>query len=85
MWLFRRLERFHPKKYNEMGRPTLFLRNNIEHNMLFLRFLWRKEYHVTGDPQLICTCKLMRVFFGVYGVIFISTFIIFFASINSPK
>jgi len=44
MWTFRRLERVHPEKYAEMGRPSLFLRNSIENRWILLRFLWKSEY-----------------------------------------
>lgn len=37
--LFSRLERAHPAKYEAMGRPSLFLRNNIAGAATTLKFL----------------------------------------------
>lgn len=79
IWTFRRLERNHPEKYSAIGRPSLFLRNSLENNWLFLKFLWRSEYSVLNDQALSRTCKLMKVFLAVYCVLFLGIFFTFFA------
>jgi hypothetical protein len=49
--LFSRLERAHPAKYEAMGRPSLFLRNNIAGAAATLKFLIARE-HRTLQGQI---------------------------------
>ena len=70
-WLFSRLEKQHPKKYEEMGKPSLFLRNNISNGWSFMTFLFRSEYLPLEDPILTRTCKIMKIFFAIYLAIFL--------------
>lgn len=69
--LFNRLERAHPQKYEAMGRPSLILRNNLANNWSFLKFLARREYVALSDTFLTKLCAAMRVYFVVYGVLFV--------------
>jgi hypothetical protein len=78
MWTFRRLEKSHPEKYIELGRPSLFLRNNLENSWHLLKFMWRSDYLVLNDSALTRTCKFMKVFFCIYCLLFISMFFVFF-------
>lgn len=70
IWVFSRLESQHPEKYVEIGRPSLFMRNNIENNLLFMRFLWKKEYEVLEDESLVKACRFMKGFFLTYLLMF---------------
>jgi hypothetical protein len=85
IWVFRRLESQHPQKYVDMGRPSLFLRNNIENNWRFLRFLWKSEYNSLNDPLLRRTCNFMKIFMGVYFLLFLSLLFPFFLSLARTK
>ena len=78
IWTFRRLESAHSQKYLEMGRPSLFLRNNIKNGWLFLKFLWRSEYLELGDSRLTGMCSFMKVFFVIYCVLFVSMIVLLF-------
>ena len=85
IWTFRRLEKAHPQKYLEMGKPSLFLRNNIENGWLFLKFLWRSEYMKLGDSRLAGICSFMKIFFVIYCVLFVSMIAIFFSITPKPE
>ena len=78
IWTFRRLEGSHPEKYAELGRPSLFLRNSVENNLLFMRFIWRNEYQALNDLPLTRICIVMKAFFCVYFLIFVSMLSLFF-------
>jgi len=78
IWVFRRLENRHHKKYIELGKPSLFLRNNIQNNLFFIRFLWQTEYSALDDPSLSKTCNFMKIFFIVYCLVFFSLIFQFF-------
>jgi len=85
IWTFRRLEKLHPEKYVKMGRPSLFLRNNLENNWLFIRFLCRSDYQALNDLQLTRTCNVMKLFFCIYCLIFVSMFFLFFTNMPQSK
>jgi hypothetical protein len=71
VWIFVRLEKQHTRKYEDMGRPTLFLRNSLENNWLFLRFLFRNEFALLGDATLVRVCNGMKIILFVYVGIFL--------------
>ena len=84
IWIFRRLEKNHPEKYSSMGRPSLLLRNNLDNNWLFIKFLWRSEYSILNDQSLSRTCGLMKVFLAIYCVLFLFMLFTFFAGFGQP-
>ena len=69
--LFNRLERAHPQKYESMGRPSLFLRNNIESGLATMKFLFAREHRKMGDGYLSKLCDFMLGFLVVYIFAFI--------------
>jgi len=74
--LFNRLERAHPQKYEEMGRPSLFLRNNIATGWATLKFLVGREHRPLRDSYLSKLSDGMLVYLVVYLLLFFS--LIFF-------
>ena len=64
--LFNRLEKFHPQKYEAMGRPSLFLRNTIVGGLATLKFLVAREHKTLNDAYLSKLSVFMLVFFAVY-------------------
>jgi hypothetical protein len=71
--LFNRLERAHPKKYEAMGRPSLFLRNNIATGWATLKFLFAREHRQLGDRYLSRLSDSMLVYLSLYLVLFFSS------------
>jgi len=72
--LFNRLERAHPQKYEAMGRPSLFLRNNIAGGWATLKFLVAREHKTLDDSYLSKLSDAMLVFFAVYLLLFFGLF-----------
>ena len=70
--LFNRLERVHPQKYEAMGRPSLFLRNNIATGLATLKFLLAREHRPLNDGYLSKLSDAMLAFFVVYLLLFFS-------------
>jgi hypothetical protein len=68
-WTFKRLEQEHPEKYLEIGEPSLITRNS-NNTLLFLRFLFKREYGVLNDASLNKTCNFMRWLFVLYILVF---------------
>ena len=73
--LFRLLETRHPDKYNAMGRPSLIMNNSISNNILFMKFLFKREYSELNDPSVSRLGQLMRAFFFVFLVVFMFMFL----------
>jgi hypothetical protein len=70
--LFNRLERAHSQKYEAMGRPSLFLRNNIATGFTTLKFLLAREHRPLKDNYLSKLSDSMLVFFAIYLLLFFS-------------
>jgi hypothetical protein len=68
--LFSRLERAHPRKYEAMGRPSLFLRNSIAGGWATLKFLVTREHKALNDSYLSKLSDAMLVFFAIYLLLF---------------
>ena len=64
--LFSRLERDHAQKYDAMGRPTLFRRNNISTSIATLRFLFLREHKQLGDRDLSRLADIMLVYLTIF-------------------
>ena len=68
--LYKQLSQRHPAKYEAMGRPTLFLRNNIATGLMTAKFLFLREHKQLGDPELSRLSDFMLWFFAVYVAVF---------------
>jgi len=68
--LFNRLEVAHPQKYEAMGRPSLFLRNNIATGWATMKFLFAREHRSLNDSYLSNLSDAMLVFFAIYLLLF---------------
>jgi len=69
--LFNRLETAHPQKYEAMGKPSLFLRNNIATGWATMKFLFAREHRTLNDPYLSKLSDAMLVFFAIYLALFL--------------
>jgi hypothetical protein len=69
--LFNRLESAHPDKYESMGRPSLFLRNNSATVWATLKFIIGREHRVLGDSYLSRLSDFMLIFFVIYLLLFL--------------
>jgi hypothetical protein len=70
--LFRHLEKHHPAKYDSMGRPSLFLRNNIATNWSTLKFLVAREHRTLNDSRLSRLADFMLLYLCTYLLCFFS-------------
>ena len=68
--LFNRLEVAHPQMYDAMGRPSLFLRNNIATGWATMKFLFAREHRSLNDSYLSKLSDAMLVFFAIYLFLF---------------
>lgn len=84
--LFSSLEQRHQAKYIDMGRPSLFMRNNIETNIALVRFLFRKEYLALGDSAIAAQGASMRIHLighlAGFGILLVGFFAM--AASNAP-
>lgn len=68
--LFNRLEQRHPLKYEAMGKPSLFLRNNIATGWATMKFLFVREHRSLNDPTLSKLSDSMLVYLSAYLLLF---------------
>ena len=81
--LFKRLEASHPQKYESMGRPSLFLRNNIATGFATMKFLFAREHRALDDGYLSKLSDFMLAYIVAYLVLFFA-FAIFMPVALSP-
>ena len=72
--LFNRLEQAHPEKYEAMGKPSLFLRNNIATGLATFKFLAARQHRSLNDRYLSKLSDAMLVYFSVYLLLFFCIF-----------
>jgi hypothetical protein len=77
--LFNRLERSHSTKYESMGRPSLFLRNNISTGFATMKFLFGREHRLLGDGYLSKLSDFMLVYLLIYAALFV------FLAFHAPR
>ena len=75
--LFSRLERLHPEKYEAMGRPSLFLRNNIYTGWMTLRFIGFRQHRPLADATLSKLSDFMLLYFLLYLAVFVSLIVFY--------
>ena len=66
--LYKLLKHNFPELYNGLGSPRPFKAKNRTANMSVVSFLFRREYEITGDPELIRLCKGLRYIFIIYAL-----------------
>ncbi len=76
-WLYNRLDKQHPEKYNAMGRPGLMWNqnNSMSNAVALLTFLFQREYLDLHDPTLTRFCQFMAVFLILYVICFAILFL----------
>ena len=74
--LFSRLERMHSQKYESMGRPSLFLRNNMSSGLATMKFLFAREHRSLNDRVLSRLSDFMLAYLVVYLVLFFGLFVL---------
>ena|SRR5579871_4733724 len=75
--LFSHLKRKHTGVWETLGSPSLFWNNSLRNNVLFLKFLLRRDYAPLNDPTLskiaIATAALLSL--GV--ALFLANLVVF--------
>jgi len=62
----------HSEKYDAMGKPSLIMNNSISNNLLFMKFLFKREWQELNDEGLANLSKSMLIFFVIYIILFFS-------------
>ena len=58
--LLRRLESQHATVHASIGSPSLILNNTPRNNLLFLRWIWNREFESLDSPSSIALSRLVR-------------------------
>jgi hypothetical protein len=78
LWkLFGRLEDCHPEKYEAMGSPSIFSKNNTGP---LLKYLFAREHRELDDEYLSKLSDFTLVYFLVFLVFFLTSIIILLAN-----
>ena len=74
--LFNLIEQNHPEKYQDMGEPHLLKNNTLSTNVAFMRYLFKKEWTLLGDPELTSLSTTMRRIFVTTLIVFLPAMVI---------
>jgi hypothetical protein len=83
--LLSQLRSRHPRTWEMLGRPTMFLNNSIANGLAVQRFLWRRQYVTLGDTQFSRLASFLRGYLLVYLLLFIVTIGVFISGISSQR
>ena len=64
--VYKALESRHPEKFKMMGKPSLLMNNSVANNLLFTRYLFKREWRELDDPALSKLSALVLVYFVMY-------------------
>lgn len=64
--LFTMLEIHHPAVYEAMGKPSLIMNNTISNNILFMKFLFKREWRELNDMKIAALGKFMLAYAVAY-------------------
>jgi hypothetical protein len=76
--LFSRLEAHHGPVYESLGSPSLILNSTTRNVLLYLRWLWRREYSNLPDRETVRRAIVVRTLLVTLFVNFVILLTLFF-------
>ena len=61
----------YPRVYDKLGRPKLVIKKSFATNYRVVMFLFRSEYELTDDVDVIRLCQGLRYIFIIYVICFL--------------
>ena len=58
--LLQRLEDRHKLVHESMGSPSLIMNNTPRNNVLFLRWIWNRDFRTLDDPKSMALASFVR-------------------------
>jgi len=81
--LFNSLKVHHPETYVKMGSPGLLRNNTLSNNILFIKFLFKKEWRKLNDKNIEDLGNIMYLFIIIYAFLFV-VFVWLILNVISP-
>jgi hypothetical protein len=72
IWVFRRLRKQHPARYEQLGSPSLIWNNSMRNQWHFFKFAFSGQHRELEDPALTRAVLFMRVWFIIYVALFLT-------------
>lgn len=82
--LFRRLESRHKEVHESIGSPLLIMNNTPRNNILFLRWIWNRDFQSLQDPDSIALAGVVRLLLVSLLCGFAILIALYFAVISTP-
>jgi hypothetical protein len=84
--LFSRLREHCPAVYDSLGSPSLIFNNTPKNNMLFLRWLWGRDYDDLSDADTVRKARVIRLvlasLLGTFAALIVA-FVVFGVVLNA--
>jgi hypothetical protein len=72
----------YPRVYDKLGRPKLVMKKSIATNYRVVMFLFRSEYELTDDVDVIRLCQGLRYIFIIYVICFLGCLLLILDKFN---
>ena len=72
----------YPRVYDKLGRPKLVMKKSFATNYRVVMFLFRSEYELTDDVDVIRLCQGLRYIFIIYVICFLGCLLLILDKFN---
>ena len=72
----------YPRVYDKLGRPKLVMKKSFATNYRVVMFLFRREYELTDDVDVIRLCQGLRYIFIIYVICFLGCLLLILDKFN---
>ena len=79
--LYDMLKHGHPRIHEALGNPKMVLQKSSATNFKVVMFLFRRNYELTDDVDLIRLCQGLRYIFIIYVICFLGCLVLLFDKI----
>ena len=79
--LYMELRKNHPRLYETLGRPGLFMKKSLAVNFRVIRFVFKQDYGTDVGPAVVRLCHGLRCLFSMYIICLSGCLLILFAEL----
>ena len=78
---FSLLKKRHPKKYKELGEPTVYFNSSMKNQILVFMFFVKRDYIKLNDSKIKNLCIFLTIYYLIFIILFLTFFITFVSTI----
>ena len=67
---YSRLRKLHTATWEQLGKPVIILNAGMLGSILFIKFLWRRQYEALPDKKTVAFGRFLRAYLICYALLF---------------